>query len=117
MEAWRRWFAPWLHYAVPDVSCCTQAMLYSSGVTQELSRYLDSVDCNERFHKDDAIWAFSQRASGPVEGDRTESGKLHDDQRRVKSVEGYLIQPNIFEHIGVWSALRKGFVDPHLIVD
>jgi len=89
MDSWRRLFAPYAHYLVPDKFCCTQAILYTAKYAQDVAAYLDRTSCNETFHKDDALWKFATL--------------------------GYLMQPNVFEHIGVWSSVRHGFVDPHTI--
>jgi len=89
IDSWRRLFAPYAHYLVSDKFCCTQAILYTAKYAHDLAAYLDRISCNETFHKDEAMWKFM--------------------------TSGYLIQPNIFEHVGVWSTVRHGFVDPHTI--
>lgn len=89
VDSWRRLFAPYTHYLVSDKFCCTQAILYTARTARELAAYLDSTSCNETYHKDDALWKFT--------------------------TPGHLIQPNVFEHVGVWSTVRHGFVDPHTI--
>jgi len=89
IQSWRRLFAPYAHYLVSDKFCCTQAILYTAKTAHDLAAYLDNTSCNETYHKDDALWKFT--------------------------TSGYLIQPNVFEHVGVWSTVRRGFVDPHTI--
>jgi len=91
VHSWRRLFSPYLHYLVSDKFCCTQAMLYTAKGAHDVATYMDNTSCNETYHKDDALWKFN--ASG----------------------YRYLIQPNVFEHVGVWSTVRQGFVDPHTI--
>lgn len=89
MHSWRRLLAPFTHYLVSDKFCCTQAILYTVQTARDLATYFDSTFCNETYHKDDALWKFA--------------------------TSGYLIQPNVFEHVGVWSVVRHGFVDPHTV--
>jgi len=89
MHSWRRLLAPYAHYLVSDKFCCTQAILYTAQTARDLAAYLDNASCNETYHKDDALWQFT--------------------------TSGYLMQPNVFEHVGVWSSVRHGFVDPHTI--
>lgn len=89
VDNWRRLFAPYAHYLVSDKFCCTQAILYTAQTARELAGHLDNTSCNETYHKDDALWKFA--------------------------TPGHLIQPNVFEHVGVWSSVRRGFVDPHTI--
>jgi len=113
IEAWRRWFSPYLHYSVPDVHCCTQAMLYNSAAALDLVQFFDTISCNENFHKDDAIWEWSKKRVKWWHSEHDDS-KCSED---FEAVDGHLIQPNLFEHIGLWSSLRKGFVDPHLILE
>jgi len=89
IQSWPKLFAPYAHYLVSDKFCCTQAILYTAQTARDLAAYLESVSCNETYHKDDALWNFS--------------------------TPGHLMQPNLFEHVGIWSAVRRGFVDPHTI--
>jgi len=89
MDSLRRLFSPYAHYLVSDKFCCTQAILYTAQNARDLAAYLNRTSCNETFHKDDALWKFTTLR--------------------------YLIQPNVFEHVGVWSTVRHGFVDPRTI--
>jgi len=89
MNSWRRLFTPYAHYLVSDQFCCTQAVLYTRQTALDLAVYLDNTSCNETYHKDDALWKFQ--------------------------ASRYLIQPNLFQHVGVWSSVRRGFVDPHTL--
>jgi len=135
--AWRRWMSPHLHYVVPGVHCCTQAVLYSRHAAVQLGDYLKRVRCNDTWHKDDAIWAWAQGRStanllqndyplSPTGLDSESSDvdifgdirnvPINSDSRiEMSPVEGYLVQPNVFEHIGLWSSLRNGFIDPRLM--
>jgi len=89
MHSWRRLLAPYAHYLVSNKFCCTQAILYTSQTACDLAAYLERTSCNETYHKDEALWTFT--------------------------TSGYLMQPNVFEHVGVWSSVRSGFVDPHTV--
>lgn len=98
LERWRSSLSPHFHYIVPDPFCCTQAVLYSGESARDFSRYLGTVICNETFHKDDALWSYNL------------AGRLNHGS-------GRLLQPNLFHHVGFWSSLRSGFVDPLLILE
>jgi len=89
VHSWRRLLAPYAHYLVSDKFCCTQAILYTAQTARDLAAYLQRTSCNETYHKDEALWKFT--------------------------TSGYLMQPNVFEHVGFWSSVRNGFVDPHTI--
>lgn len=97
LESWRSLLSPHFHYSVPDPYCCTQAVLYSSESAKDFSRYLETVTCNETFHKDDALWSYNLA-------------------RRLNG-SGRLLQPNLFRHVGLWSSLRSGFVNPLLFLE
>jgi hypothetical protein len=96
-DRWRQSFPPYAHYAVPDNFCCTQAVLYARQAAVELADYLDRIRCNETFHKDDALWSFGRSTADGANA-------------------GLLVQPNLFEHVGLYSGLRGGFVDPHIFI-
>ena len=100
LEPWRTIFSPFstpVHYLVPDAHCCTQAILFTRSAILDLSSFLDAIQCNDTFHKDDALWRWN-------------TGGRH-------GVEGHLLQPNLFEHIGLFSSVRQGFIDPRLILE
>jgi hypothetical protein len=96
-DRWRHLFPPYGHYAVPDNFCCTQAVFYARQAAVDLADYLDVVRCNETFHKDDALWSFGRSTGHGAKA-------------------GLLVQPNLFEHVGLYSGLRGGFVDPHIFI-
>jgi len=89
LHSWRRLLAPYAHYLVSDKFCCTQAILYTAQTAHDLVSYLERTSCNETYHKDEALWKFP--------------------------TSGYLVQPSVFEHVGIWSSVRHGFVDPHTL--
>lgn len=97
LDQWRMVVSPFAHYTVPDNYCCTQAVLYAPGTAGQLADHLERLRCNETFHKDDALWSFGQSTTGGA-------------------TRGVLVQPNLFKHVGLYSGLRGGFVDPHVFV-
>ena len=64
--------------------CCTLAVLYPRPIAASLVTYLNSVTCNIDFALDSAVDEFAQ----------------------VKSLETFLVEPNIAVHIGLVSNLR-----------
>jgi hypothetical protein len=93
MDGWRLRFTPYAHYLLPDNFCCTQALLFPARTAAEIVGRLEKLSCNETFHKDEALWSL-----------------------RSDEIKGLLVQPNVFEHVGIFSGLRGGFVDPHLLM-
>ena len=64
--------------------CCTLAVLYPRPIAASLVTYLNSVTCNIDFALDSAVDEFAQ----------------------VKSLQTFLVEPNIAVHIGLVSNLR-----------
>lgn len=98
VDSWRSAsiIAPHAHYTTSDRYCCTQAVLFAGRTAERVVDRLRQTPCNETFHKDDALWSLR-----------------HGDGR----ADGRLVQPNVFEHVGLFSGLRGGFVDPHFFID
>ncbi|XP_046572588.1 post-GPI attachment to proteins factor 4-like isoform X2 [Haliotis rubra] len=74
-------------------SCCTPAMLYPRQGGREIVKRLSAVTCKRRYGKDMAL----------------------EDIRRRHGYTALMVQPNLFKHIGLYSSLRKGVIDPFII--
>ena len=104
VEGWRAVVTAWtgwpLHHITSDVECCTQAILFSRDAATDVAAFMDTIHCNESFHKSDALWTYQTTS---IESD-------------VESARGYLIQPNLFNHIGLFSSIKHKLKDPQTII-
>ena len=82
-----------LYYLTPAPSCCTPAILFSRKGATTVSSYLRGVTCKKGFAKDTAL------------------DKLVLKQKLYPK----LVEPNLFKHIGHFSSLRNGFIDPYIM--
>jgi len=74
----------------PATGCCTQALLFPRSSAVVTVNYLNNSRCKKGFAKDSAL----------------------DDMLNDLQMTAYLVQPNTFTHIGLYSALRDHIVDP-----
>jgi hypothetical protein len=84
---------PHLHFLRRAPSCCTPAILYPSNSAQRIASYMDTRMCSNNYGKDSVL----------------------DDYVRLHEGQSLLLEPNSFTHIGMYSSLRKQFVDPLLV--
>ncbi len=89
----RRMLPPHFYMYTPAPSCCTPALLFPAGQVGPLTDYLSKVTCKMNYAKDHAI----------------------DDYLLEKHLSAFLVQPNLFTHIGLYSALRQAVVDPFVV--
>jgi hypothetical protein len=89
----RRYFAPSLYSLVPAPDCCTPAMLYPREQISHIVQYMDNMECTLGFAKDSVLTQY-----------RTE-----------KAIQAFLVQPNLIQHIGLYSALRNIITDPFAV--
>lgn len=85
--------SPYLHTFAPAPSCCTPAMLFPAEGARQVVSYLDKVTCGNNFGKDSGL----------------------DRLLVEKGMKAYLVQPNTFTHIGLYSSLREKMVDPFIV--
>ena len=90
ISEWRRFASPHLYSYTPSPSCCTQALLFPRASALLAVNYLSNVACEQNFGKDSAL-----------------DNMLNDLQ-----LPAYLVQPNTFTHIGLYSTLRNHIVNP-----
>ncbi|KAL3873631.1 hypothetical protein ACJMK2_036726 [Sinanodonta woodiana] len=69
--------------------CCTPAVLYPTSIIPRLTGYLTAFQDNS-VHKDIIINKFIQS----------------------NNIPGYLLEPNLFKHIGMFTSLKQGYKDP-----
>ncbi|XP_071962901.1 post-GPI attachment to proteins factor 4-like [Antedon mediterranea] len=88
----------WLRLVFPDFytvtgapECCIPAVLYKTEFLQNLEYHLNGIQCYTTFPLDVAISRFF----------------------KTVSLKQYLVVPNLFDHIGVFSSLHKTPKDPH----
>lgn len=93
ISEWRRLASPVLYSYTPAPSCCTPAMLFPRRAAELTVNYLNSSKCTKNFGKDSAL----------------------DKMLQDLQLTAYLVQPNTFTHIGVYSSLRLRIVDPFIV--
>ena len=82
-----------LYSYVPAPGCCTPAMLFPENGANIVINYLSKVKCRTRFGKDMAL----------------------DKMRSEQSLSAFMIQPNLFKHIGMYSSLHDIVLDPAIV--
>ncbi len=88
-------FKPYLTSFMRAPECCTQALLFPREGAELVTRYLNSVTCRHGWSKDMALLAME-----------------HEN----KQYKAYMVQPNLFTHVGIYSSLRQRIIDPYLIL-
>ena len=83
-------FEPYLYSCRPAPSCCTQAMLFPTTTAVSVINYMQSKECSNGYGKDSIL----------------------DDLQRDLGLQALFVEPNVFQHIGMYSTLRKLLVDP-----
>ena len=78
-----RKLVPLLHSVVKAPGCCTPAVLFQRQYAQKLAHFLRSVNCSKKYPIDLAM----------------------DDFAGHYQLRKYLVTPNLFTHIGVYSSL------------
>lgn len=77
----------------PAPSCCTPAILYPSAGAKAVVDYLSATHCKASFAKDMAL----------------------EEMRYKLGMKAYLLQPNLFKHIGLYSSLRTKILSPSVV--
>lgn len=93
ISAWRHVASPLFYSYTPAPSCCTPALLFPRPSAMLTVSYLSNNTCGANIGKDSLL-----------------DQMLHSLQLRA-----FLVQPNTFSHIGVYSSLRLRIVDPFLV--
>jgi hypothetical protein len=93
VSEWRRVASPTFYSLTPAPSCCTPAMLFPNTAAQQTVAYLNATTCQNNFGKDSVL----------------------DNMVHEKAMTAYLVQPNTFTHIGMYSSIRDRIVDPFMV--
>ncbi|XP_064631135.1 post-GPI attachment to proteins factor 4-like isoform X2 [Lineus longissimus] len=88
-----REFSNYFYQIVPAPSCCTPAMLFPNSTAHTLVKYFHQTTSRKGYAKDYILETFKQ------------------DTRFV----GRMISPNLVEHIGMFSALRRKTLNPFIV--
>ena len=94
MITFRRLFSPYLYYVTRSPNCCTQSTLYNKQHLSRIISMLDDVECNQTYAYDTAL----------------------DDIVYREGLTSYLVQPNVFKHIGMYSAINNMKINPYSII-
>ncbi|KFP78754.1 Transmembrane protein 246, partial [Acanthisitta chloris] len=76
--------APALYNIVPVTECCTPAMLFSAPSARRALGYLRGLQCRQGYAKDTALYSLL----------------------RAKGENAYVVEPNLVQHVGMYSSLR-----------
>ncbi|XP_071170483.1 post-GPI attachment to proteins factor 4-like [Mytilus edulis] len=88
-----RRISKYLYQVTPAPSCCTPANLYTRHGMRQIVDYLKSIQCYSKFGKDTAIDTF----------------------RKENKLSALMVQPNLFQHIGMYSSLRDNILNPFIV--
>ncbi|XP_033104965.1 transmembrane protein 246-like [Anneissia japonica] len=86
-----RMLSPDYYSIVSAPECCIPAVLYKTKYIELLENHLRGITCHNTYPLDVAISRFFQQLS----------------------LKQYLVVPNLFDHIGLFSSLHKEPKDPH----
>ena len=89
----RRFLSPNFYIFTPAPSCCTPALLFPFSGAIQVCDYLSAATCDRNYGKDSIL----------------------DQMLIERHMLAYLVQPNTFTHIGLYSAIRERIVDPFLV--
>ena len=84
---------PAFYALYPAPSCCIPGVLFFRQTYNEIIQYLDNIDCHRTYAIDTAF----------------------DDLPRRTGLRTYLLEPNLLQHIGLYSRLRKSYINPYLL--
>ncbi|XP_010217650.1 PREDICTED: transmembrane protein 246 [Tinamus guttatus] len=79
-----RRLTPTLYNVVPATECCTPAVLFSAASARRALSYLEGLHCRQGFAKDIALYSLL----------------------RAKGENAYVVEPNLVQHVGMYSSLR-----------
>ncbi len=89
----RRLLVPYLYSYTPDPGCCMPATLYPADSARDIADYMDNVTCSNKYPKDFALDTYL-----------VDTGS-----------SGFLVQPNVFSHIGLYSATNRNIKPAYMI--
>lgn len=89
----RRLYSPYFYSFMSAPECCTPAMLFPNKGAHKVVQLLNREVCYAHKAKDTLLYQYIQQ----------------EDHR------AFLVQPNLFKHIGYLSSLRQKFLDPYVV--
>jgi hypothetical protein len=93
LVGFRRLFSPYLYSYMAAPECCTPAMLFPRHGAQQVVAHLNTHPCYANNAKDSVLDRFI----------------------RNEHKHAYIVQPNLFKHIGFFSSLRNKFLNPYVV--
>lgn len=88
-----RTLSPYLYRLVSAPSCCVPAVLFTPQSVSAMVKYLRSVKCEKGFAKDTAMDLFGHKTG----------------------YRNWFFEPNLFNHIGVYTTRRTKLVNPDFV--
>jgi hypothetical protein len=81
-------------YAIyPAPSCCLPGVIYFRETYIQVMEYLTRIHCHSKYAIDTAF----------------------DDLPKHTGLQTFLVEPNLVHHIGLYSRLRRTYVNPYLL--
>ncbi|CAF4522773.1 unnamed protein product, partial [Rotaria sp. Silwood2] len=84
---------PSFYSIYPAPSCCLPGVIYFRQTYIQVIEYLNSIKCHKNYAIDTAF----------------------DDLPKRTHLQTYLVEPNLVHHIGLYSRLRKMYINPNLL--
>ncbi|CAF0806640.1 unnamed protein product [Rotaria sp. Silwood1] len=84
---------PSFYSIYPAPSCCLPGVIYFRQTYIQVIEYLNSITCDKNYAIDTAF----------------------DDLPKRTHLQTYLVEPNLVHHIGLYSRLRKMYINPYLL--
>lgn len=89
----RRLFAPHFYSFMSAPECCTPAMLFPNKGARDVVEHLSSTPCYINNAKDTVLHRYI----------------------KTQHHKAFVVQPNLFKHIGFLSSLRQKFLNPYVV--
>ena len=93
ISQWMTFASPTFYQYVPAPTCCTPAVMFPRAAAHDVVEFLNSSVCKNAAGKD----------------------ALLDRMVKQRNMKAFLVYPNSFTHIGMYSSLRERLVDPFLV--
>lgn len=90
---WRR-ISKYTYTVIPAPECCSPAILYATEKAKELRNYLTMAKCTSKYPVDFAM----------------------DEFVKVNNYTKYLIEPNLMQHIGMFSSIKSKSKNPQQFI-
>ncbi|CAF0753191.1 unnamed protein product [Adineta steineri] len=84
---------PSFYSIYPAPSCCLPGVLYFQQTSKQIIDYLNHTQCHSKYAIDTAL----------------------DDLPARTNLQTFLVEPNLVHHIGLYSRLRRMYINPYLL--